>query len=170
MKDTFVHSGYELKLDEIEEKYQMMLKPLLTNHVVRRKKDGPQEEVLKLRRRPYTAIKYNTSSGWYRANDSENKSDAIKSWFSSRINKPMNAYINFLFIDPKKKVVVAQGTIDGQHTYITISQQDHKFRPIQVKKMANTGKLGAQHRLDAAIVVPCRVYAYTNKKGMIFAI
>lgn len=140
---SYIHCGYELKMDEIDEKAVEILKNYVLKDVVRNKKDGPVQEQIKLERRPYTAM-------YFRAK-------GMDKWFHNKKHKTTYAYLHYLFVDPKKHIIVSQGTIDGIHVYITLTQKSHGYKPIELKKMANSGKLGTHFTIDT-IKVPTRPY------------
>ncbi len=151
-----IHTGYELLLDTIDEKSKEILRPLCAHTITHKKK--LLQVCIKLKKKPYTAIVYNYEK-------SKSKSAEIYRWFTRKKGNPMFAIINELFIYPKNKVIVAQGTIDGIHTYITISKYEKNYSPIQLKGMVNGGVLGKPHHLQSPLKIPCHPYLYNSKNG-----
>jgi hypothetical protein len=80
-------------MEELDEKEQERLKPLLVSTIVKKKK--AKEVRISLNPLPYTALQYN--AGW--GDNKLKKSREIERWFARRRGKAKEIIIRHLFID-----------------------------------------------------------------------
>ena len=152
-KTEFLHAGYSLILDE--KSLELFNKWNRTTLTKTKGKNNPKvietSIFLSLKEKPYTCIVFPQNG----------KSENVSAWFMSKRNDGNEHYflLRDLIVDYEKGVMVGEGTIDGEPTYITLTKQEYSnLRPIQIKKKINKGEIGTKIPLEEPLkikVIPC---------------
>lgn len=83
----------------------------------------------------------------------------MASWYSKRKSRTdMFGYINALFVDVKREVVVAETLIDGSPHYVTIVHSKTNIPLQNIKSMANRGDFGPRIQLKERIKIAANAY------------
>src|SRR3972149_7026964 len=159
-KTEFLHAGYFLILDEKSlDLFNKWNKPTLTTT---KGKNNPKvietSVFLALKEKPYTCIVYPQNG----------KSENVSAWFMSKKNDGNEHFffLRNLIVDYKQGVMVGEGTIDGEPTYITLTKQEYNnLRPIEIKKTINKGKLGTKIPLEEPLKIKVMPCAFIQGKG-----
>ena len=126
--------------------------------------------------RPYTAFRFNHSAlseGRYKQCTPSQRQYAVNDgrtlneWFLARRGKEKFFIVKKIHIktnnvkDFWQNLVVLEGSIDGEPTYMTANK--HNYKPIQVKRMVNSGLQPhiSSHTLDEFLKIPVKAYRFT---------
>lgn len=134
--------------------------------------------------RPYTAFRFNHSAlceedirrfSHDKQFSQEQKRLAVEGgkplyeWFSARREKEKLFIVKKIHVkannvkDFWKNLVVLEGHIDGEPTYMTVNK--HDFKPIQVKRMVNSNAQPhiSSHILEPTLQIPVKAYCFTTE-------
>lgn len=130
MMTTFVGFVFDIKENEVEQ---------LREYI--------GEFADKLRAVNYVAVLY------------RQKQDQMSSWYSKRKTRTdMFGYIDALYVDAKREVVVAEILIDGSPHYVTIVHSKTNIPLQSIKMMANRGDFGSRIQLKERIRIAANAY------------
>ena len=135
-KKEILHVGYKIKFNFTDEETALFVK--LTGLSADKIEKIKQTEI-------YTSTFYFTDVS----------QDKMKSWFEQRKSK-MNivGFMKGLFVDNKKRKVVAFVTIDSLQLYLNMWNETG-MAPANLKRSVNGGELGEQIEVDPKIKFSC---------------
>lgn len=128
---------------------------------------------------PYTAFRFNHSAlnedDYKRSTFSERQRAVeggrpLHEWFLARKEKEKFFIVRKIHIKTnnaknfRQNLVVLEGSIDGEPTYMTVN--NHSYKPIQVKRMVNSGIQPhiSSHTLEQSLKIPVKAYRFTSSK------